>query len=837
MGRAFPPAEHPSQIQSPFPSPWSLEYGSPFAFGTAVNSILWDLREAFRGLRKAPALVFICIFSLGLGVGVNLTLFSWLSAMFFDQPTIARPREVVGLEPGNSNQFSYLNYRDLKTAGIFESVFGSRRSALSLRTGDATQSVSGLAVTGNFFDGLGIGAQYGRVFNDAEAAPERDALVVVASHGFWRRTLDSNPSAVGRVLNLNGRPYTLLGVLPSDYRAVTPIESPDLYVPLNVLGSTNLSQRGNDSALTVMARLRPGMGIDQARSQLTAFGQRMEQAHPADNRGMKDVASVFPSTEIRQRGGPRDTPVLVALLMGLFGLVLLVACGNVAGLLMVRGAGRRQEIAVRFALGASRRRVVQSLLTEGLLLASIGTASALLLVFWLAPVMSAYGLPGLRGAHVDLQPDLTLVAYAAVVTLFTAIVCGITPAMRSTKGHITADIQKGGTRTATGHLKLRHTFVVAQVAISLLLLVVATLFLRSLLRIASTDPGFDVAHGVVVRVPASSVPPGQQVTVSEQIAGRLRTVAGVRSVSWAMLVPLGNDLRGERFAIEGRSETGARTLVNSVGPGYFETMRIPLLRGRDFAVNDRAGAQQVAIVSESFARAYFPGEEALGKLVITAPGETAAIIGIVRDHAYRNRGGIREPVLYRAYAQIPNMSTQPRPLIIHVRTDQLAEASLGTIRRAMAEMDPNGPAFVEGLRDSTSQEIVMRRVMGFVLSSVGALGLLLATIGLYGVMAFVVTSRTSEIAIQMALGASSHHVRWGVLGSGLKLVLIGVAIGTAVALAATRSLAAMLGGLSPSDPVAYVGTAIALTAVGLAASYFPARRATRVDPMAALRQQ
>jgi hypothetical protein len=266
-------------------------------------------------------------------------------------------------------------------------------------------------------------------------------------------------------------------------------------------------------------------------------------------------------------------------------------------------------------------------------------------------------------------------------------------------------------------------------------------------------------------------------------------------------------------------------------------MRIPLLRGRDFDANDRAGAQQVAIVSESFARAYFPGEESLGKLVITAPGETAAIVGIVKDHAYRNRGGIREPVFYRAYAQIPNMSTQPRPLIIHVRTDQSADASLGTIRRAMAEIDPNGPAFVEPLRESTSQEIVRRRVMGFLLSSVGALGLLLATIGLYGVMAFVVTSRTTEIAIQMALGASSHHVRWAVLGSGLKLVLMGVAIGTAVALAATRSLAAMLGGLSPSDPVAYVGTAIALTIVGLAASYLPARRATRVDPMAALRQQ
>ena len=449
-----------------------------------------------------------------------------------------------------------------------------------------------------------------------------------------------------------------------------------------------------------MARLRPAMGTDQARSQLTAFGQRMEQAFPEENRGMKDPAAVFPSTEIRQRGAPGDTPTLVAMLMGLFGLVLLVACGNVAGLLMVRGAGRRQEIAVRFALGASRRRVIQSLLTEGLLLASIGTAAALLLVVWIAPIMSAQALPGLGAARIDLQPDLALVTYATAITFFTAFVCGITPALRSTRGHITSDIQQGGSRTATGHLRLRHTFVVAQVAISLFLLVIASLFLRSLLRISSVDPGFDVAHGIVVRVPASSVAPGQQVAVSEQIASRLRSVAGVRSVSWSMLVPLGNDLRGERFTVEGRSERGARTYVNSVAPGYFETMRIPLLRGRDFQTTDRPGAAQVVIVTESFVRSYFPGEDALGKLVDISPSDSAVIVGVVKDHAYRNRGGRPEPVLYRSYAQIPNMSTQPRPLIIHVRTDQPAEASLAAIRAAMAEIDPNGPAFVEPLRDS-----------------------------------------------------------------------------------------------------------------------------------------
>ena len=799
-----------------------------------MNTLFWDLREAYRGLRKSPTLVFVCVLSLGLGIGVNLTLFSGLSAMFFDVPTMARPDEVVGIEPGNSNQFSYLNYRDLKDSGIFTSVFGHRRTELSLRLGDRTQPVSGLAVTGNFFEGLGVGAQIGRTFSDAEASPERDARVAVASHAFWRGALRADPNAVGQVLNLNGQAYTLLGVLPSNYRALTPVESPDLYVPLNVLGATNLSQRRNDNALLVAARLGPGMETEQARVRLTAFGQRMEAAFPTDNQGMNEPAEVFPGRELRRRGAPGEAGMLAGFLMAIFGLVLLVACANVAGLLMARGAARRQEIAIRFALGASRRRVVRSLLTESLVLAFIGSAVAWLLVIWLAPVISGYSLIG--AAHVELQPDATLVAYAAAVTLFTAIVCGLAPALGSTKGRVTSDIQAGNTRTATGRLRLRHTFVVAQVAISLLLLVVASLFLRSLMRLSSIDTGFNVAHGIVVKVPAAAVPAGEQVLMAERVAERLRRIVGVRSVASAMVIPLGGDNRGETFRIEGHPERRARTSVNSVSPGYFQTMGILLLRGRDFQRSDMPGAPTVAIVSEAFARAYFPGEEALGRAVGIYTGESASIVGIVKDHTYRDRGRPPEPVLYRAFAQIPNMSTQPRPLIIHVQTDQPADESLATIRRAMTEFDPNGPAFVELLREATNDEIVLRRVLGFLLSSVGALGLLLAATGLYGVMAYVVTSRTAEIAIQMALGASSDHVLWSVLGRGLKLVLIGIAIGTAIALAAARPLAAMLSGLSPSDPVAFVGTALALTMVGLAASYIPARRATRVDPMKALRQ-
>ena len=326
--------------------------------------------------------------------------------------------------------------------------------------------------------------------------------------------------------------------------------------------------------------------------------------------------------------------------------------------------------------------------------------------------------------------------------------------------------------------------------------------------------------------------------MSEQIAGRLRSVAGVRSVSWAMLIPLGNDLRGERFAVAGGSDRGPRTYVNSVAPGYFETMRIPLLRGRDFSINDRPGAPTVVIVSETFARSHFPGDEALGKLDRHSPTEDRR-----RSSAWSRTMPIRiaaaapEPVLYRAYAQIPNMSTQPRPLIIHVRTEQPAEASLAAIRSAMGEFEPNGPALVEPLRDATSQELVMRRVMGFVLSSVGVLGLILATIGLYGVMAFVVTSRTPKSQFKWRSARHPLTCAGACCGGGLKLVLLGVIIGTVFALAATRPLAAMLAGLSPSDPVDLRGNGPRTHRRRTGGELLPARRATRVDPMAALRQQ
>ena len=800
-----------------------------------MNSLLWDLREAIRGLLRTPGLVFICVLSLGLGSGVNLTLFSGLRTLLFEPATIADIDRVVGLEPGNSNQFSYLNYRDLKDAGIFESVVAHRRSELSVRTGEITRPVSGLAVSGNFFDGLGLRAQFGRTFTEAEAAPEQDGRIAVAGHAFWRGVLAADPNAVGKILNVNGQAYTLVGVLPARYRAPVPGEAPDLYVPLNVLGATNLGQRRNESALLVIARLRAGSAAEQVQGQLTAFGQQMEKAFPEDNKGMGEPAQVFPASQLRLRGGASDTGQLAGLLMGLVGLVLLVACGNVAGLLIVRGAGRRREIALRFALGANRNRMVRTLLAESLLLAIAGTTFALILVFWLAPILAQYRLLG--SVRVELQPDLVLAAFAATLAFATTLICGIAPALRSTNGNLAADIQQGNSRTATGHLRLRHAFVIAQVAISLLLLVVASLFLRSLVRLSAADPGFDVAHGVVIKVPASSVPTGQAVEMSDRISESLRRTIGVRAVSTAMTIPLGNDLRAERFTVEGHPERRARTYVNSVAPGFFETLGIPLLRGRDFLASDRPGAPVVAIVSESFARAYFPDEEALGKMVGVHTGETATIVGIVKDHAYRNRAGVPEPVLYRSFAQIPNMSTQPRPLLIHARTDRPADESLETIRKAMAEFDPNSPAFVSALSDETSMELTIRKVLASLLSAVGALGLLLATIGLYGVMAYVVTSRTAEIAIQMALGASSEHLLWGVLGRGLKLVLIGVAIGSAIALAVTRPLAAMLAGLSPSDPVAFIGTALLLTAVGLVASFFPARRATHVDPMVALRQQ
>jgi predicted permease len=805
-----------------------------------IESMLQDVRRAARVLFGSPGLVVVSVLSLGLGLGVNLTLFTAVRGIFFHTPSIADPHRVVGVEPGNSNQFSYLNFRDLQESGIFESVAGFRRVTLNLRGRDQVERVSGLAVTANFFEMLGVRPAIGRPFTAAEAAAEAQPRLAVLSFRFWQVRFNADPTVLGRRLTLNNASFDVIGVLPESYRAIGPTEDPDLYVPLSALVLPSINDRGNGNALGVLGRLPSGTTRERAQTAVSTLGQQLEQAYPQDNNGMGRPARLVP-LQVREFGGWQEPLLISSVLLTLFGLVLLSACANVAGLLLARLSRRQREIAVRIALGASRGRLIRMLLMESLGLACLGAVAGGLLFIWLSRVLRTISLPaGLGSLHLSLDIDATVAFYALALVLGTGLLCGIVPAWRATRSNVVADIQSGESYGATGRLWMRHAFVVGQVAASVTLLVISALLIRSLMRVAVLDPGFDLDRGLVadVNLEADRYAVDGGLPLGERIVDALRGLPGIESSSFAGIVALGMDTSSTRLQVEGHDPgtVGTPAFLNSVGPAYFATLGIRLVAGREFDARDREGAPEVAIVSEAFARAYFPGETALGKRIRRSERDPfAEIVGIVADSKYGSIAEAPMPLHYVAYTQRPRVSSQIRPLVIHVRTTAAPAALLSEVRRVISSIEPGAFIDVRTLRDATGAEAGMRTLGMRLFGILGLVALLLATIGLYGVMAFVVSSRTREIGTRVALGAGSAHILHSVLRQGLRLVVAGIAIGALASWLLARALVAGLAGLSPADPVAFGGASVILLLVGLAACYFPARRAASLNPVEALR--
>ena len=604
-----------------------------------IESLLQDARRAARALIGSPGLVAVSVLSLGLGLGVNLTLFSAVRAILFHTPSVADPSRVVGVQPGNSNQFSYLNFRDLQQSGIFESVAGFRRVTLNLRGVDQVERVNGLAVTANFFEMLGVPTAIGRPFAAAEAAPEKHPRLVVLSFRFWQLRFNEDPAIIGQRLTLNNAPFDVIGVLPESYRAVGPTDAPDVYVPLSGLVLPTIDNRSNGNALGVLGRLASGASREHAQAAVSTLGQQLEQAYPRDNRGMGRSAKLVP-LQVLEFGGWQEPILISAVLLTLFGLVLLSACANVAGLLLARVSHRQREIAVRMALGASRARIVRMLLVESCGLACLGAATGGVLFAWLSGLLRAMSLPaGLGSIQLSLDIDATVVLYALALVLATGFLCGIVPAWRTTRSSVVADIQSGESYGATGRLWMRHAFVVGQVAASVTLLVISALLVRSLTRIAVIHPGFDLDRGLVaaVNLEADRYAVDGGVPLGERIVDALRGMPGVESSSFAGIVALGLETSSTRLEVEGRAAgtVGSSTYLNSVGPAYFATLGIRVVAGREFDARDRTGSPAVAIVSEAFARAYFPGETALGKRIRPSERDPfAEIVGIVADSKY-----------------------------------------------------------------------------------------------------------------------------------------------------------------------------------------------------------
>lgn len=786
-----------------------------------------DLRQSARSLRKKPGLVIVSALSLGLGIGVNTLLYMGISKIYGHQPTMEDPKRVVGVELGNGNQFSYPDYKDLLQTGIFADAVGFRATALNYGPKEGLKRIPATVVTGNYFKVLGISAALGRAFAPAEVLPETEPRVVVVTSGFWRDYLGSDPAAIGKPLLLNGESFTVAGVLPDNYQAMTGWRDRGIYVPLSKFILPSMDDRESTS-LTVLGRMSPGQSMESAQQAITTFNARLERAFP--NRLKDREAAVFPAQELQFRGAPAQL-LLMNIAWGAAIAVLLIACVNVAGLLLARATDRRGEMAIRGALGAGRMRIAQTMLVESFVLVVSGAAVGIPL----ASVLNRVPMPASMAPLQDAMTlDSRIFPYAALLIGVATLVCGLMPTIRLMRMNLNAELSQGGRLNMTPRIWLREMLVAGQVAMTFVLIVAALLCVRSQFRIAHLDLGFELDHSVVAQFAlAPNQYPGQdRVRFADRLTKRIEQIPGVVSVSAADLVPLGGNGLIKSFHPAGRTDIrGTRPDTYSVGPEYFHTLGVSLLRGREFNEFDRAGSRPVVIVNETFARTYFSRVDVIEESVQTADQADARIIGVVRDSRIDTIGERPKSVVYYPFAQ------RPTDLRIHVRCAMPPATMVASVQQAIKEIDGTIPVSVQTLHNATNLELTMRRVGIVLMGVLGAVGLMLAAAGLYGVMSYVAAARTPDVAVRMALGASRNRIRWDMLRRTLIVVVPSVIIGAFLSLVIMPALGTFLAGVSPFDAVAYGSTAAIFVLTGLAAGYIPAQRNARLDPMQVLRRQ
>jgi putative ABC transport system permease protein len=814
-----------------------------------------DLRYAARLLVKSPVFTVAAVASLGLGVGANTTIFSLVNEVLLSPLPIHEPSCVVSIfttDAKNRERFqgfmatSYPNFRDYReqTGQVFSGGAASLFVPLSLTSGGTPEQVFGEVVTGNYFDVLGVRAAIGRTFSFTAAEDEQLGAhpVVVMSDGLWKRRFGASPSIVGSVIELNRQRYTVLGVAYPRFRGVNALGGPALWLPVSsrnqVLTGFAAENFDNRRALlmNVVARLKPGVTARQADAALSTVAAGLEKAHPQDNDSRS--ATLTPVTGLNPEFR-RDVSMAGAVLMGVVVLVLLIACANVANLLLARAAGRRREIAIRISLGASRGRLIRQLLTESALLGLLAGAAGLLIAKLSQDLLWSMRPPFLNAGDLDLGLSREILAFTMLVSLFTGLLFGLVPALQLSRPQL-VDHLKDRTNRASGYgrlFALRNVLVMAQVALSLVTLVGAGLFLRSLQNAQRTDPGFDTAHLLLL-----SFDTGAEGYTGESAAAFQRTVldrvGALPGVSGAVLAssglfnggfsrtvfPEGVDLSDRR--------NGRLTPLNQVGPRYFETVGIPIVRGRALSETDRAGAPMVAVVNETMARRLWPDQEAIGKR-FRCFGEAwiIEVVGVARDAKYFTIGEDPQPFFYLPLPQHPSAA-----VTLHVRTAGDPAAAVGTVRGQVQSLDARMPITnVQTIRELFDQALWAPRMSASLLGAFGALALVLAAIGVHGVVSYSVAERTQEFGIRMAMGARPVDMLRMVMRQTLLTAAIGAGIALFVAYAATRGLGNLLIGVPAGDPVTFGGTLAVILAAAMAASAWPAWRASRIDPLVALR--
>ena len=817
------------------------------------DSWLQDLRYAVRLLRRNPLFALTAVLSLAIGIGANTTIFTIANALLFKPPLgvaaasrlvdVGRSQDGQGFDNG-----SYPNYLDIRARNtVFSGIYAYRLGPepMSLRGKDGAERIYGEMVSTNYFNVLGTPPHIGRLFTSDDSEQPAATPLAVLSHRFWMRRFNGDPAIVGQTLVLNGRPFMVIGVTPEGFHGTTVLTS-DLWVPVNMVGE--LASRlppailtSRESAWLVMgARLKPGVTVGQAQAELANIGRALEQEFPDANRGKG--LRVVASSPVPGDGAP--VAAFMAVLMAIVMLVLAIACANVAGVLLARATTRRREIAVRVAIGAGRGRLIRQMLVESTLLFLIGGSGGLVLARLmtgaLLSLLPAVPLP----IDVTLALDGRAVVFTLTLSLVAAILSGLAPAFHASRAEVVGAL-KSDTQGGPERIWLRHAFVLSQVALSIVLVVGAGLFARALQRASEIDPGFD-PHGVELATLDLSLGGYTADTgrvFARELIRRVRETPGVQAAALSAVMPLGDRGIGlGGLAVPGLELRNGRRFFdvdwNVITPGYFATMKMALLTGRDFSDADREGTPSVVIVNETAARQWWPRQDALGKTLLQETGRpdapdavrTLTVVGVARDSKYRNLGEDPRPFVY-----VPIQQQYMSRTVIAARSAH-GQRLAGELRALLASMNPNLPIVQALTFDAYSQlGLLPQRIAASVAGSLGLVGVLLAAIGIYGVTAYMVSSRTREIGIRMALGAERASVVRMVLRQGLTLTMIGAAIGLAVAAAASRLLGSLRFGVGATDPLTFIGSTLLFFVVGAAACYVPARRATAIGAMDALR--
>ena len=817
-----------------------------------MKTLLQDLRYGLRMLWKTPGFAIVAVVSLALGIGLNAAIFSIVNVILIRPvPVVKDQGSVVWLRAS----ISYPDYVDYKEqTQTFEGMAAATgTSEFSLARGGEPELIKGEYVTENYFDVLKVGALVGRTFVKEEG--QTPVPVVVLSEHLWRTRFDSDGSVIGRQISLNGLGFTVVGVTQKNFIGTEVGLNRELWVPLSMQPVLNppeasrsadpLSSRfkERDSRwLAVFARLKPGVSREQAGTELTTVARHVAETY----RGEVSAETLRSVQLLRMSGGmdPRDQEEalpLAGIVMVVVALVLLIACANIASLLLARAAVRRRETAIRQALGATRPRLVRQWLTESILLGVAGGALGLLLALWANQLLISY-LQTTPLASLELGLDWRVLAFTLGISVATGVVFGLAPALQASRLDIvmalkSEDAQRAGSRRS----RLRAVFVTSQVTLSVVLLIGAGLFIRSLQSANTIDPGFRVERALTVPINLGLLryKENEGENFYRSLLARVEAQPGVERASLVRFAQLGFSYAQFQVFKQGGNYTqkdeGTSTGFNVVGPNYFKTMETPLLSGRDFSDTDRKGAPGVAVLNETLAVTLWPGEDALGKRVsVNGPeGPFLEVVGVARDGKYRSLGETPHPYIYQPLLQ----SYDPKMTLV-VRTKGEAQSVATAVRVQIRALDANLPvADIKTFRDQLDLSLFPSRLAAWTLGSFGVLALLLAAIGIYGVVSYSVAQRTREIGVRTALGAKAKDVLRLVLGEGLFVIAVGLVLGLLLASVATRVIASFLYGVGATDPLTFAAVPLLMGFVALSASYIPARRATKVDPMVALRYE